>query len=170
MCSEIKRLKELSECKHINSTDRKAIKWALERLSPEEKPKVDEVKEDAIIFIPLNTGMHGVTKSDVEKYKGFYPNIDVMKELRAMSAWSEANKQKRKTKSGIERFINSWLSRAQDQGGSDIQSQAPMPQKSLIERANSGELYEPTQAYYLRGGKKWNCAADYYANKPPLEE
>ncbi len=32
MCSEIKRLKLLSECQHLNKTDRDAIKWALESL------------------------------------------------------------------------------------------------------------------------------------------
>lgn len=42
-------------------------------------------------------------------------------------------------------------------------------QQSLIERANSGDLYKPTQSYYYRDGKKWDCAADYFSGKPPID-
>ena len=33
---EIKRIKELSNCTHLSKTDRDALKWALQQLSPEE--------------------------------------------------------------------------------------------------------------------------------------
>lgn len=39
-----------------------------------------------------------------------------MQELREMVGWSQANKTKRKTKSGVMRFITGWLSREQDKG------------------------------------------------------
>ena len=35
-----------------------------------------------------------------------------------MEGWLDANPRKRKTKMGVKRFVNSWLSRAQDKGGS----------------------------------------------------
>ncbi|MDB4437379.1 hypothetical protein N9163_00860 [bacterium] len=47
-----------------------------------------------------------------------YPAVDVFQELRAMESWLDANPKKRKTKAGIKRFVNSWLSRSQDRGGS----------------------------------------------------
>ena len=34
-----------------------------------------------------------------------------------MSSWSTDNPKKRKTKGGIRRFINAWLSKEQDKGG-----------------------------------------------------
>jgi hypothetical protein len=45
-----------------------------------------------------------------------------MQELRAMKAWSDANPAKRKTKRGMNAFIVRWLTKAQDKGGSQIQS------------------------------------------------
>lgn len=35
-----------------------------------------------------------------------------------MIAWLDSNLTKRKTRKGIERFINNWLARTQDSGGS----------------------------------------------------
>ena len=43
-----------------------------------------------------------------------YPNANVLEELKKMKAWLLTNTSKRKTIKGMEKFINSWLSRAQD--------------------------------------------------------
>ena len=40
--------------------------------------------------------------------------VDIMQELRNMKGWCNSNPTKRKTKRGILRFINGWLSREQD--------------------------------------------------------
>ena len=37
-----------------------------------------------------------------------------MQELRKMKGWLTANPKRRKTKSGIKRFINGWLAKEQD--------------------------------------------------------
>ena len=47
-----------------------------------------------------------------------YKNIDVFSEMDAMACWLDANPQNRKTKRGMNRFVNAWLSRADKQGGS----------------------------------------------------
>jgi len=49
---------------------------------------------------------------DINRWQMAYPQADVPGELRKMSAWCDANRQKRKTARGIERFIVNWLSRA----------------------------------------------------------
>lgn len=54
----------------------------------------------------------------VEKWKNLYPAVNVEQELRAMEGWLDANPKKCKTVKGMPRFCNSWLSRAQDRGGS----------------------------------------------------
>lgn len=63
----------------------------------------------------LNDGTkHLIYGSDIEKYRQLYPAIDIDQEFRKMVGWIDANPRKRKTKSGICQFMNSWLSREQD--------------------------------------------------------
>lgn len=49
-------------------------------------------------------------------WKEVYQAVDVMQELQKMRAWLDSNPTRRKTRRGIERFINNWLSRSQDNG------------------------------------------------------
>lgn len=76
-----------------------------------------------VVTIILNDGSeYPVSQSYVDEMQKLYPAVDVMQELRAMKAWCINNQKKRKTKSGVNRFINSWLSREQDRGGRKTQS------------------------------------------------
>ena len=45
---------------------------------------------------------------------GLYPAVDVEQQLRNMRGWLLANPKNKKTKTGIMRFVNSWLSREQN--------------------------------------------------------
>lgn len=77
-------------------------------------------------MILLKSGEHHEPSSeDVIAWQHAYSKIDVHDELNAMSMWCHANPSKRKTKVGINRFINSWLKRANDQGGSPQQFKQP---------------------------------------------
>ena len=70
---------------------------------------------DSVIGLPLNTGdEHQVTQGEVELWRDLYPAVDVMQELRNMKGWLMGNPKKRKTKSGIGRFIQAWLAKEQD--------------------------------------------------------
>lgn len=67
----------------------------------------------------LNTGDHWHPEdADIIAWERTYPAVDVPQELRAMESWCDANPTKRKTKTGIKRFVNAWLARAQNKGGS----------------------------------------------------
>ena len=55
---------------------------------------------------------------DFDEWAELYPAVDIMQALRSMKGWLNANPTRRKTKNGIRRFINSWLSREQDRGKS----------------------------------------------------
>lgn len=69
------------------------------------------------IELTLNDkSLYPVYENMIDEWKELYPNVDVMQELRKMKGWLNANPKKRKTKSGILRFINSWLTREQDKG------------------------------------------------------
>lgn len=77
-------------------------------------------KEPESYFIKLilnDNSYYYVTYEEVIEYKSLYPNVDVEQQLRNMAGWLNANQRKRKTKRGIKRFINSWLSKEQDRGG-----------------------------------------------------
>ena len=70
---------------------------------------------EVFIQLPLNTGeLFDVTVGYAEEKQALYPAIDVKQQLRAMRGWLDDNPKNRKTKSGIKRFINGWLSREQD--------------------------------------------------------
>lgn len=81
--------------------------------------KLSAQQEPVVITMPLNSGEHQVTESFAAQMQALYPAVDVAQELRTMTGWLIANPTKRKTKTGINRFINAWLSKCQDRGGSN---------------------------------------------------
>ena len=73
----------------------------------------------------LNTGASWEPEeNDVIAWQRAYKAVDVYQELAAMESWLDANPSRRKTKGGIKRFVNSWLARAQDKGGSPMVRQS----------------------------------------------
>ena len=67
----------------------------------------------------LNNGdTYTPEQADIIQWEKTYPAINVYQELNAMESWLDANPTRRKTPKGIKRFVNSWLARAQDKGGS----------------------------------------------------
>ena len=58
-----------------------------------------------------------VSLKQIAKWKELYPAVDIEQELRSMMGWCDANPSKRKTRSGASRFINNWLTKRQDRGG-----------------------------------------------------
>lgn len=83
----------------------------------------------SIITIITNTGDEfPIVQKDVDLWKSCYPNVDVLQELRKMKAWSYNNPTRRKTKSGMKRFINNWLSKEQDKGSSNVKPVIKPPQ------------------------------------------
>lgn len=70
-----------------------------------------------VVELPLNDGdIYPVTQEQAAEWGSLYPAVDVMQQLRAMKGWLNANPAKRKTRRGILRFVNAWLSREQDRG------------------------------------------------------
>ncbi|XEI31189.1 hypothetical protein NMD14_10185 [Aeromonas veronii] len=100
-------------------------------------------QEPAVITMPLNSGEHAVTESFAAQMQALYPAVDVAQELRTMTGWLIANPTKRKTKTGINRFINAWLSKCQDRGGSNgLQAFTPRrnDHTDLTKSMTAGEL------------------------------
>lgn len=81
-----------------------------------------------VITLPLNTGdEYPITQALVEELATLYPAVDVPQQLRAMRGWLIANPAKRKTKAGVRRFVNAWLAKDQDRGGTRGRSPGPGP-------------------------------------------
>ena len=107
------------------------------------KPKAD--KTPVFITFPLNTGEeYPITEGSISKWEQLYPAVDIRQELRKMRGWLDSNPTKRKTRGGIARFVNSWLSREQDRGGSAPQQPKPayQPQKEDNPFTRLREKYE----------------------------
>lgn len=76
------------------------------------------LQEAPIIMLPLNTGEeYPIFQRDIKTFAELYPAVDILQAMRGMKGWLITNTTKRKTKRGIGRFINSWLAREQDKGG-----------------------------------------------------
>lgn len=92
-----------------------------EGIIPPKSPQGDlpgaKRSEPPAIELPLNTGeLYPVTQKDIDHWGELYPAVDVLGQLRKMVGWLEANPARRKTKSGIKRFVTAWLAREQDKG------------------------------------------------------
>ncbi|MCD8069074.1 MAG: hypothetical protein LUE87_09350 [Lachnospiraceae bacterium] len=82
---------------------------------PEEAIEVSEEKSG--ITLPLLDGTdYNVSTEKISVWEKAYPAVDVRQELYKMIAWLNSNTEKRKTRRGIDRFINNWLERSQNKG------------------------------------------------------
>lgn len=92
---------------HINSNIRVSCQ--------SDENESEQANENVFITLTLNDKTeHPITKTIVEEMKSLYPKVDVEQEFRNMKGWLIANPTKRKTKSGIMRFVNSWLAKEQN--------------------------------------------------------
>lgn len=79
--------------------------------------QTSELQEKPFITLQLNTGQeHPIYDKEIKDWEELYPAVDVRQQLRAMKGWLLSNPGRRKTKRGINRFINNWLSKKQDRG------------------------------------------------------
>ena len=83
-------------------------------------------------------------QADIIQWSRAYPAVNVDQELMAMESWLDANPTKRKTKAGIKRFVNSWLSRAQNQGGSSPMAKSYKKADSIRARTLDESLTDIT--------------------------
>lgn len=81
-------------------------------------PEPDKPAQDLSgILLPLNDkSFYDVPLEKISIWQQAYPAVDVKQELQKMRAWLDSNPTRSKTRRGITKFINSWLSREQDKG------------------------------------------------------
>ena len=82
------------------------------------EPETVPSSQSGILILLNDKSSYDVPLDKIALWKETYPAVDVEQELRKMVAWSHSNPTRRKTRRGVNRFINSWLAREQDRGGS----------------------------------------------------
>ena len=78
--------------------------------APSQKPKV------AALIPACSNQEFAVTEPKQAEYQTTYPGVDVALELLAIRQWCLDNPTRQKTLRGVPRFLNSWLSKAQNSG------------------------------------------------------
>lgn len=113
-----------------------------------------------------------LTQEKLAEWERTYPMMDVQAECRKARQWLSDNPARRKTARGMDRFLGSWLSRAQD-GGKYARRQvsstlAPVEdwRENLIKatlRANRGISDEIAESIIV--AIKWECKTEEEANQ-----
>lgn len=71
-----------------------------------------------VVEVPILGGkVYGVSQEMVSEWSKAYPAVDVQAELQKMRVWAMSNPNMQKTSTGIPRFVNAWLSKAQNEVG-----------------------------------------------------
>ncbi len=114
----------------------------------EESPRSEALYQ----LILIDKSFHLVYSEDVEKYRKLYPAVNIDQEFRKMIGWLDANPTNRKTPRGINKFVNNWLSRAQD----SARPSAPMkePKKNQFQQfPQRGTDYDAIVMQQLQEGQ-----------------
>lgn len=116
----------LSNNSHVSNDlheNEKNVEECIKSSCGEPEKALPTPQEPVFIKIPLvDKTEFDVTESMVKEFKEAYPAVDVEQQLRNMRQWSIANPSNRKTRNGAMRFINNWLMKDQNRGGSRKQS------------------------------------------------
>ena len=89
------------------------------------------------------------TEALFAEYVRLYPNVDVKQQFNEMRGWCLSNPAKRKTKRGITRFVNSWLSRQQDRGA---KCSTPVANKFSQFQKSNYDIESIEQNFLANGG------------------
>ncbi|NLS97427.1 MAG: hypothetical protein GXX96_35250 [Planctomycetaceae bacterium] len=92
-----------------------------ESFCSEPSPNGSKLKAEPVVleFPTVGTGAKTwhLTQSKVDEYSEAFPGLDIVAECRKARQWCKDNPEKRKTPKGMPRFLNTWLSKAQDERG-----------------------------------------------------
>ena len=89
------------------------------------------------------------TETLFAEYVRLYPNVDVKQQFNEMRGWCLSNPAKRKTRRGITRFVNSWLSRQQDRGA---KCSTPVANKFSQFQKSNYDIESIEQNFLANGG------------------
>ena len=145
---ERKRLLDGNVTCNVTVTDCNAVEEDIENKSIElrkEKKKEEregdsdidrngtEPQAPPVLTFLLNDGSEFPFYQDyIDQMQELYPAVDVLQEMKQMKAWCINNPKKRKTRRGVNAFVNNWLSSEQDKGGRKRQQPTPGRQSTTF--------------------------------------
>ena len=97
--------------------------------------QASEPVEASIVFelVGRTPGPWNPPISVLNQLQEYYPAVDVVDEVRRAAAWHHCNPNQRKTKNGILKFLNAWLTKSNDRGPPAKRSTQPSGEhKDLI--------------------------------------
>ena len=171
---------------HLSKTDRNAILWALNALGEAEETKANPEKPtgypDEFEWLwssyPERNGGKGDKRKAFQNCQARIKEGEDWKTLaRFMKAYEGHCRKEGKIGTGYvlqfttffgqgERYKDDYSDKAPQDATKPVKKTG---QQSLIDRANSGELYKDNVGGYLApNGKKYACAIDYHTGKDPI--
>ena len=83
------------------------------------------------------------TQEEYEAFCRYHPNVDVKAEIVKMASWAFGNPKKRKTSSGMRKFVTTWLDREQDRNrGSSAPRSGTQVSKTERTRSEMNRIFE----------------------------
>lgn len=79
-----------------------------------------------VMTFATKAGEWPLSRQRLDQYRTTYPGIDIDAELRKARQWCIDNPSKRKTTTGMPRFLNGWLSRAKPENGNGSTNDIPL--------------------------------------------
>lgn len=133
----------------------------------EKEKTATAAEKDIFTSLLTNTGEeYQLNIQTVDKYKALYQNVDVENEIIKMKGWLFSNPTKRKTKTGMLRFINGWLTKEQDknygkviinnQTGEVIENIKEEVKKEDIDKEQEQAIIELEKLKKLRKERNYN--------------
>ena len=106
--------------------------------APSQKTKV------AALIPACSNQEFAVTEPKQAEYQTTYPGVDVALELLAIRQWCLDNPTRQKTLRGVPRFLNAWLSKAQNSGRKSNKSQQTVEERlAELDAAEAAERKAP---------------------------
>jgi len=114
---------------------------------PQPEADMPEVVEPPIFELPTNkfntsSEVYPVNQIQIDQLSNLYPAVDVPQQFRNMIGWLNSNSSKRKTLSGVPKFMNSWLAKDQNRGGSNGANQSTGQNRISAGAQLVGEIYD----------------------------
>ena len=138
-------------CKQLISSDSKCHRNPIQSNTDDNST---EPQAPSVLTLPLNDGSeYPITQADIDEWQEAFPNVNVHQQLLSMKIWCKDNQKRRKTKTGIRRFVTNWLDREQNRGGNRSQTQtatsttAPPPDYMKREQISEEELSKKLAAW-----------------------
>lgn len=120
-----------------NKEEKEYINTCSEQTSSASEPVLD------IPTLLLKDGSRfHLSQTHFNEFVDAYPNVDVREQISKMSQWLKSNPTKRKTKNGIMRFVNAWLSRSEREEKSNVQNSVKITMPDYIRQEEEGTLPE----------------------------